>query len=204
MTMIHFHLFKLAYVWQLKHSKNGNPKWRFVAQSAKGAFLEFHTTADVGSASSCKLHGVAQSTLLKVAYHETPSGKLMADSWDLASSEEIAMWDSWKAGKKPSPASTITADSFQEWFEENVSDEDCQKFVDEGVDWDFFDARGGVCPLYDRFEDELTDIALGGHRSFADVLDDIYLCSADGLELGILLRAAELLAAERLSVPLTE
>lgn len=199
MTMIHFHLFKLAYVWQLKHSRNGNPRWRFVAQSAKGVFLEFHTVADAGSTSSCKLHGVAQSTLIKVAYHETPSGKLMADSWRLASPEEIALWDSWTAGKKPSPASTITADSFEEWFEENVSDEDCQKFVDEGVDWDFFDAHGGTAPLYDRFEDELIDMALGGHHSFADVLDDTFLCSPDGLRFGIVLRAAELLAAERLS-----
>lgn len=94
MKLIHSNLFKLVYVWQLKHSRNGNPRWRFVAQSAKGEFLEFQTVADAGSTTTCKLHSVAQSTLIKVAYHEPPSGKLMADSWGLASQEEIALWNS--------------------------------------------------------------------------------------------------------------
>lgn len=197
MKMIHFHLFKLAYVWQLKHSSNGGARWRFVAQSATGEFLEFQTAADVESAYSCKLHGVAQSTLVRLAYHETPSGKLIADSWSLASQEEIAMWDAAVNRGQPGQASTITADSFEEWFAENVSDEDCQRFVDDGVDWDFFEAYGGTGPIYDRFEDELNEMALRGHRSFADAFDDTFLCSVDGLRFGIVLRAAELLAAER-------
>lgn len=199
MRIIHFKLFKLAYVWQLKHSRNGNPKWRFVAQSVTGEFLEFHTVADAGGTATCKLHGVAQSTLIKVAYHEAPSGKLMADGWSLASQKEIAMWDHAVNGGQLSQAPAIAASTFQQWFDENVSEEDCQKFVDEGVDWDFFDEYGGTAPLYDRFEDELIDIALGGHHSFADVLDDTFLCSPDGLQFGIVLRAAELLAAERQS-----
>ena len=204
MTMIHFNLFKLAYVWQLKHSSNGGPKWRFVAQSANGEFLEFRTAADVGSADSCKLHSVAQSALIKVAYHETPSGTLIADVWSLASQEEIAMWDAAVNGGQSSQASAITATSFKQWFAENVSDEDCQRFVDEGVDWDYFDKYGGVGEIYDRFKFELDDIATRGYRVLVDALDECYLGSADGVLLGTVIRATELLAEERLSESDTE
>ena len=114
------------------------------------------------------------------------------------------MWDAAVNGAQSSQAPTITANSFQQWFAENVSDEDCQRFVDEGMDWDFFDAHGGIGPVFDRFEDELTEIALKGHRSFADAFDDTFLCSVDGLRLGIVVRASELLAAERLSEFATE
>ncbi len=93
MSIIYFNMFKLAYVCQLKHSRLGNPRWRFVAQSVTGEFLEFQTAANVGSAQTCNLNSVAQSTLLRVAYHEAASGKLMADGWALASQDEIAMWD---------------------------------------------------------------------------------------------------------------
>ena len=204
MTMIHFNLFKLAYVWQLKHSSNGGAKWRFVAQSAKGEFLEFRTAADAGSAYSCKLHGVAQSTLIKVAYHKTPSGTLIADVWSLASQEEIAMWDAAVNGGQSSQASTIAATSFKQWFAENVSDEDCKRFVDEGVDWDYFDKYGGVGEIYDRFKFELDDIATRGYRVLVDALDECYLGSADGVLLGTVIRATELLAEERLSESDTE
>jgi hypothetical protein len=198
MTMIHFHLFKLAYVWQLKHSRNGNPKWRFVAQSAKGAFLEFYTTADAGSASSCKLHGVAQSTLIKVAYHETPSGRLIADAWGLASQEEIAMWDAAVNRGQPGQASTITADSFVEWFEENVSDEECEAIGEQGVDCDLFDDYGGVEDFYDRFDEELWEIVLENEKSLAWAFeDDCDLCCLDGFKAAMVLRAADNLAAER-------
>lgn len=204
MTMIHFNLFKLAYVWQLKHSSNGGPKWRFVAQSAKGEFLEFRTAADVGSADSCKLHSVAQSTLIKVAYHKTPSETLIADVWSLASQEEVAMWDAAVNGGQSSQASTIAATSFKQWFAENVSDEDCKRFVDEGVDWDYFDKYGGVGEIYDRFKFELDDIATRGYRVLVDALDECYLGSADGVLLGTVIRATELLAEERLSESDTE
>lgn len=204
MTKIDNDLFKLAYTWRLKHTRIGRARWRFIAQSAKGGYLEFHTKPGVGSAFTCKLESVAQSTLLKVAYHATPSGKLMADAWGLASQEEIAMWDAAVNRGQPGQAPTITADSFKQWFAENVSDEDCRTFADEGVDWDFFEAYGGTGPIYDRFEDELNEMALRGHRSFADAFEDTFLCSVDGLRLGIVVRASELLAAERLSESGTE
>lgn len=204
MTMIHFNLFKLAYVWQLKHSSNGGARWRFVAQSANGEFLEFRTAADVGSADSCKLHSVAQSTLIKVAYHKTPSETLIADVWSLASQEEVAMWDAAVNGGQSSQASTIAATSFKQWFAENVSDEDCKRFVDEGVDWDYFDKYGGVGEIYDRFKFELDDIATQGYRVLVDALDECYLGSADGVLLGTVIRATELLAEERLSESDTE
>ncbi|ODU50886.1 MAG: hypothetical protein ABS92_01685 [Thiobacillus sp. SCN 63-374] len=199
MSMTHNNLFKLAYVWQLKHSRNGNPRWRFIAQSANGVFLEFQTVANAGSTSTCKLHGVAQSTLIKVAYHETPSGKLMADAWSLVSQQEAIQWDAAVKAVHPSQGPAITADSFEEWFEENVSDEDCQYFVDNGVDWDYFDKYGGVGEIYDRFDIELDDIATRGYRILVDALDECYLGSADGVLLGTVIRATELLAEDRLS-----
>lgn len=203
MKIIHFKLFKLAYVSQLKPSRNGNPKWRFVAQSVTGEFLEFQTAADVGSTATCKLHGVAQSTIIKVAYHDAASGKLMADAWGLASQVEIDWWNEEQraANGRWRP---IRGDSFKEWFEANVSDEDCQYFVEEGVECDWFDEYGGLGPIYDRFDQELFELVIEGHRSLDDAIDYYFFGSPGSLQVGIFLRACELLAEERVAGLATE
>lgn len=199
MSMTHDNLFKLAYVWQPKYSRNGNPRWRFVAQSANGDFLEFQTVADVESTTTCKLHSIAQSTLIDVVYRETPSGKLMANSWRLATQQEIGRWILIGNAEIRCKNPGIEADSFEEWFEENVSDEDCQNFVDNGVDFRYFDKYGGMGEIYDRFKFDLDDLARIGRGALIDAIDGCYLDSADGVMAGTVLRATEVLAEERLS-----
>jgi len=75
-------LLRLFHAKQRPNSVNGCPRWKFSARTASGDMWEFKTASDVSSSYSCNLSRLKPSTVIRVRFHETATGALMADSWD--------------------------------------------------------------------------------------------------------------------------
>lgn len=65
----------------LPSSVNGNPRWRFTARTAKGQYVEFKTASDVSSAYETNLSFLKCGDVIKVRFHETAAGNLIANQW---------------------------------------------------------------------------------------------------------------------------
>lgn len=92
---------------------------------------------------------------------------------------------------------TINAASFREWFEKNVSKEDCEYICDEAADSFLYEDFGSEADFYDLFEEEIWVIVLEGERSLADVFDDWALGCLCWFRYAMVNEAANRLARER-------
>jgi len=61
---------------------NGNPRWGFIAIATDGEVFEFKTASDHNSAYGCSLDRLRIGTAMRITYHETAAGNLIADIWD--------------------------------------------------------------------------------------------------------------------------
>lgn len=75
-------LLRLSFVRWCRASVNGNPRWAFTAWTADGDLLELRTATDSGCAYACNIGWLRTGTILRVQYHETLTGNLIAHLWD--------------------------------------------------------------------------------------------------------------------------
>lgn len=78
----HHVLLHLIRVEQLTYSVNGNPRWQFTGVAYDGRLLTFKTAGNASSGYSCNMNRLNARDRLKVKYHETSTGALIADGWD--------------------------------------------------------------------------------------------------------------------------
>lgn len=75
-------LLSLFHVRWCRASVNGNPRWCFLARSPEGDTRELKTSTDNGWAYGCDIGRMKVGTAIRVTYHETRGGNLIADKWD--------------------------------------------------------------------------------------------------------------------------
>jgi hypothetical protein len=85
----HIERLRLMQIEQLSHSSNGNPRWKFMAQTHDGRLLTFKTASIASSVYYCNLNRLQSGDLILATYHQTATGALVADSWDAAPSNGI-------------------------------------------------------------------------------------------------------------------
>jgi hypothetical protein len=75
-------LLSLFHVRWCRASVNGNPRWCFLARTPAGTMREIKTSTDNGWAYGCDIGRMKVGIAIRVTYHETRSGNLIADKWD--------------------------------------------------------------------------------------------------------------------------
>ena len=75
-------LLSLFRVRWCRSSVNGNPRWCFLASATTGIMREIKTSTDNGWAYGCNIGNMKVGTVIRVTYHETRGGNLIADKWD--------------------------------------------------------------------------------------------------------------------------
>ena len=63
-------------------SVNGNPRWCFLARTPGGALRKIKTSTDNGWAFGLDIGSMKVGTAIRVTYHESKTGNLIADKWD--------------------------------------------------------------------------------------------------------------------------
>ena len=84
----HHVLLHVIRVEQLTHSVHGNPRWRLKGIADDGRILTFKTSGYASSGYRCNMNCLKVRDRLKVKYHETSTGALIADGWDDSHSAE--------------------------------------------------------------------------------------------------------------------
>ena len=75
-------LLTLFHVRWRRASVNGNPRWCFLARTPEGAVRKVKTSTDNGWAFGLDVSSMKVGTAIRVTYHETRGGNLIADKWD--------------------------------------------------------------------------------------------------------------------------
>lgn len=68
---------------QLAHSAIGNPRYEFTARTRGGQLMTFTTASSASSAYQCSPRRLRRDDMIRVTYHRTATGSLIADSWDV-------------------------------------------------------------------------------------------------------------------------
>lgn len=79
------------------HSTNGNPRWRFHAQTASGNTYQFTTTQDASSAYACDLGRFEWDEVIRARMHITGTGKMMIDQWEDTRSSGVDLESEFEA-----------------------------------------------------------------------------------------------------------
>jgi hypothetical protein len=75
-------LIRLLSVRWSRASVNGNPRWAFTGVTVNGQPIEMKTATDSNCAYACNIGRLRSGSVLRVVYHETAAGHLIADRWE--------------------------------------------------------------------------------------------------------------------------
>lgn len=95
----------------------------------------------------------------------------------------------------------INAASFREWFNQNLSEETRLQIHKHGATPQLFQDYGSEAVVYDRFTEEVWEIAMQGESSLASALGNSDLGCLTWLRAALVRKASDKLAAERYGGP---
>ena len=90
-------LLSLFHVRWCRASINGNPRWCFLARTPGGDMHVIKTSTDNGWAYGCDIGRMKVGTAIRVTYHETRGGNLIADKWDDSRTAGVDLDQEFKA-----------------------------------------------------------------------------------------------------------